>query len=554
MSAMSMRMQNRSHEPDVRPEELAQADVVRFMLDPATLGGEPVRHIITHISHIFLVGPYAWKLKRAVRLPFVDFTSPEVRRAACENEVRLNRRTAPELYLGVVPVTEDVTGRHAIGSPVVGGSDVAVDWLVQMKRFKDGALLSEMADAGTLSGDIIDALGDEIVAFHEACDVAASRGGHAAISDVHDGLTETLAKARIPGIGPGELGAWNARIKGLLVELAPLLDARGRAGRVRHCHGDMHLENIVLLDGRPVPFDAIEFSDRIATTDVLYELAFPVMDLICRDEGEGAGQRDGTGVGKGALANRLMNRYLAATRDYAGLAAWPLFLSIRAAIRAAVIALKGDDRHKPNAQAYFKLAQDVLKPAPARLTAIGGLSGSGKSTLANVAAASRTGAIGGAVVLSSDVTRKRMMGARPEDNLPDSAYHGEVSRRVYGRLLKDAKAALKAGRRVIVDATFLHADERNAIEAVTANLGVPFQGYWMDVPADDLRARVKARPSTGPSDAGLEVLERQLATDPGLIRWRRQSLQWAANDLAFEEGANNSATENDGAFSGKLAG
>jgi uncharacterized protein len=289
-----------------------------------------------------------------------------------------------------------------------------------------------------------------------------------------------------------------------LARLGDLLDRRRAAGKVRRCHGDLHLRNICVLDGKPVLFDCLEFSEVFASIDVLYDLAFLLMDLEHQ--------------GQGASANLVFNRYLDLTGEDDGLAAMPLFLSLRAAIRAHVTALAGATA-ADGARQYLDEACMALLPPPPQLIAIGGLSGTGKSTLA-VGLAPGLGARPGARVLRSDVIRKRLFGLDPEARLPEDAYTPEVSERVYSTLRMQAAAALRAGYCAIVDTVALHAQERQAFAAVAQAAGVPFTGIWLDASPQTMTARVEARRHDA-SDATSAIVERQLEIDPGAMDWHR---------------------------------
>jgi len=286
-----------------------------------------------------------------------------------------------------------------------------------------------------------------------------------------------------------------------------LLDQRRAEGKVRRCHGDLHLRNICLLDGKSTLFDCLEFSDALASIDVLYDLAFLLMDLEHR--------------GLTEFANVVFNRYLDLTNEDDGLPALPLFLSLRAAIRAHVTATAMDRATQVEkkrqmaceACSYLELAARLLRPRPSRLIAIGGLSGSGKSTLA----AALAPAIG-ARVLRSDVIRKRLFGVAPETPLPASAYAPEVSRRGYGALRRKARAALAAGYSVIIDAVSLKPEERRSFAAVAEAASVPFSGLWLAAPELTMAARLRARRHDA-SDASPEVLAQQLQQDAGPIDW-----------------------------------
>jgi hypothetical protein len=273
------------------------------------------------------------------------------------------------------------------------------------------------------------------------------------------------------------------------------------------------LRNIVLIDGEPVPFDAIEFSERIATIDVLYDLAFALMDLCDR--------------GLRPLANRLLNDWLWRTAELPkasheeALALLPHFLSRRAAVRAFVeasgAALAG--KTSADARVYQRLALDFLRPAPPRLLAIGGLSGSGKTTLA-LKMAPEIGRSPGAVVVRSDVERKRQAGFALEERMPAGSYSPQASARVYAAVLARAERILRAGHSVVLDAVFAREDERRSAEALAVQVGVPFEGIWLDVPKEVAQARVASRKADA-SDATPAVVERQFGYDLGRITWRR---------------------------------
>jgi predicted kinase len=304
----------------------------------------------------------------------------------------------------------------------------------------------------------------------------------------------------------------------------PLLEARRRGGKVRYCHGDMHLANICLHEGEPTLFDCIEFDDGIACIDILYDVAFPIMDLVAFDEP--------------ALANQLMNRYLESSGDYSGVALWPLFLSARAAIRAMALGMAADgpksDKAK-RARRYFELSGSFLDVPAARLIAVGGLSGTGKSVLAR-GLAPKIGAPPGAIMLRSDGIRKRLYGKRQEDRLPQEAYRGEVSAKVYQLLRDQAGQCLTQGASVIADATFLREADRATIQAVATESHCPFSGIWLEAGIETLTERVEAR-SADASDATAAVVALQKTENTGTITWQRVRADRAPADVlndAFE--------------------
>ena len=478
-----------------------QSQVVAFLSCPEAFNAGPVTHIETHISHVFLAGTRAYKLKRAIKFSFVDYSTPARRRRMAEREVALNRRTAPELYLGVVPVT-GIDGHLALG-----GRGRPIDWLVVMKRFDQDALLDRLAERDGLTPEAMDVLADRIATFHARARTRRTFGGADAMAETFANAARELERFTGDMFAKPDLSRLTAGVGQAIEHHCRLLDERRAAGFVRQCHGDLHLGNICLLDGRPTPFDAIEFSDAIACVDVLYDLAFLLMDLIAHDAR--------------GLANRVLNRYLEATEDFAGLALLPLFLSCRAAIRAMALALTGDPAKADRAKDYLRHALALLAAPAPRLIAVGGLSGSGKTTLARALALALAPGVG-AVHVRSDVIRKRLFGARPETELPQSAYDPQVSARVFARMHHQARTALTAGQVVILDATHMAAALRRRVEDLAKTQGVPFAGLWLDAPVDALAARATARAGDA-SDADATIVHRQAQSELGRITWTRVS-------------------------------
>jgi len=495
-----------AHRPDGAPSD-PQGDAIAFLGEGRSYGlpDLEVERITTHAALVFLLGERAYKMKRAVRYSFLDFTTLERRLRALEAELELNRRTAPMLYRRLVPVTREADGRLALA-----GDGEAVEWLLEMVRFDQAARLDRLAERGELTAEIVDDLAAEIADFHDRAAPRATHGGYAGMRTVIEGNAEDLATLPDTILPAARSGRLTVRCRKELARRRPLLETRRRSGRVRHCHGDLHLGNIVLLDGRPVLFDCLEFDEALASTDTLYDLAFLLMDLDHQD--------------LGPLAQRLLSGYLEVTWDDAGVALLPLFLACRAAIRAKVLGLgaagesDGADSAIAEAHAYLERALAYLEPPAARLVAIGGLSGTGKTTLARRLAPA-LGPSPGAVILRSDVVRKRLHGVAPEDRLPPEAYRKEASRAVYDALAARAAALVGAGHAAIVDAAFLDPRERVQIEAAAAAAGVPFDGLWLQAPEDVLVGRVAGRRGDA-SDATPEVVRAQLAIDPGPMSWR----------------------------------
>jgi aminoglycoside phosphotransferase family enzyme/predicted kinase len=483
-----------------------QSSVVTFLSSPATHAGAAVERLETHASMLFLAGERAWKLKRAVRYDYLDYSTADRRRAMCEAEVRSSRRTAPGLYRGVTAVT-----RQADGSLTLGGAGTPIDWLVEMARFDQGGLLNRLAEAGVLPLRLMGPLAHTVARFHHTAECRVGQGGWDAMRRVIDGNAAGFAEEAAGILDPGRCARLTDRARLALDRSGVLLDQRRDDGLVRHCHGDLHLRNIVLLDGRPTPFDAIEFNDEIASIDVLYDLAFLLMDLWRLDLPH--------------HANVLWNRYLAETGDLEGLPLMPLFLSCRAAVAAKTTATSAKLQTEPGrrlelqgrANAYLTLAGDLLEPSPPRLIAVGGLSGSGKSTLA-MGIAPSIGTAPGAVVVRSDEIRKHHRGVTPLDRLGPEAYTDEVSQQVYGTLMEHADKVLRGGYAAIADAVFVKLADRDAIEHVARAAGAPFVGLWLEAPERVLVSRVEGR-GCDVSDAGVDVVWRQLAYRLDSLRW-----------------------------------
>lgn len=465
-----------------------------------------------------MIGDRAYKLKRAVRYSFLDFSTLAKRQAALMAEYRLNVRTAPELYRRLVAVTSE--GAHRLA---LDGSGAPVEWLLEMVRFDQEALFDHLAEEGLLDGRLMSSLAAVIAELHRTADVRSS-GGYGAMSAIVDGNARDLAVlAGIIG-DAGGMARLNDMTGAALSRHRDLLERRCQTGFVRHCHGDLHLGNIVLLDDRPVLFDCLEFDENLASIDLLYDLAFLLMDLCHR--------------GFPDLAIGLFNDYLGETWDDRGCALLPLFLAIRATIRAKIegfeieTAASAQDRaeHGVAAEQYLALASDLLAVEPPRLIAIGGFSGSGKSTVAR-GLTTELGMKHWAVLLRSDLIRKRLHGMAPTERLAPDAYRPSDSSRVYQALLARAGDLLAAGRTVIADATFLNPADRNSIETLAKDLAVPFHGLWLDAPSHILARRITARRDDA-SDASVDVLASQLERDIGALTWSMVDATGHANQIA----------------------
>jgi hypothetical protein len=489
-----------------------QRNVVAFLKDPSSYGPgvDRVEVIETHASLVFVAGDRVFKLKRAVAYPYLDFSTADLRRRACEAELVLNRRTAPALYEEVRGLFRGADGDGAVSFAPNGE---ALDWVVVMRRFEQDLLFDALAKTGGLDPHVMDRLADHIAQFHACAEQHFDNGGAAEMAELAKVQYRCLAAPSRAGFSLDRVESIRKNWQERVAVLAELLDRRRAAGKVRHCHGDLHLRNICLLDGEPTLFDCLEFDEALASIDVLYDLAFLLMDLEHR--------------GLGHFANRVFNRYLDRSEEDDGLAAMPLFLSLRAAIRAHVTATALEHAARPvagakmacDARRYLDLAHRFLQPQPRRLVAIGGLSGSGKSTLAE-GLAPELGLRPGARVLRSDVIRKLLLGVDPEERLPATAYTRQTSARVYDTLRRKAAVGLAAGYTLVIDAVALTSEERSSFAELARAAAVPFSGLWLEARPEAMANRIRGRVRDA-SDASPEILAQQLRHDTGKIDWVR---------------------------------
>ena len=488
---------------DATPDDIrTQERVFAFLTDPTT--HPAVHRIDTHAASVFLEGARALKIKRAVCFPFLDYSTLQKRKAACDDEIRINRPFAPQIYHRVVPITQDDDGALHLD-----GSGTPIEYAIEMARFDESQTLDHLAAAGPLDPALVAAMADAIAASH----VAAPRKPAQAWIDGLPALIEgNGAGLRAAGCFPAqEIDELTHRSLALFAGLRHLLERRGAEGFVRRCHGDLHLANLVMIAQKPVLFDAIEFSESIATIDVLYDLAFPLMDLLR--------------YGQTTAANGLLNRYLAITQveNLAALASLPLFQSIRAAVRSHVLRARferaGADRAAvaEAASRYFALARSLIDPPAPMLVAVGGLSGTGKSVQARLIAP-LLAPLPGAVVLRSDVLRKQLFGIAETDRLPAAAYQPEVNHEIYRMIEQRAGEILSQGHSVVVDAVFAREDERAAAEAVARGLNVPFNGLFLTTDLATRKRRIGQRTADA-SDATVTIAESQEGYDVGRLGW-----------------------------------
>jgi uncharacterized protein len=446
--------------------------------------------IETHISWVLLAGDHAYKIKKPVRLPFVDYSTLRARRHFCEEELRLNRRLAPSLYLGLTRIT----GSH--GEPQLEGPGPVLEYAVRMCRFRAGALFSERLEAGMLTADNVDDLAKLLAEFHS---------GSADFNPPDEIATaehrRDAALAALDGTTPPASQAEQAQLRDWLVTgaaaLAPLWTARRNGGHVRECHGDLHLDNVVCLDGQVAAFDCIEFDPALRCIDVIDDAAFTVMDFSAR--------------GRNDFAFRFLDGWLSRTGEHAALPALRFSVVYRALVRAQVASLRGAG-HEAAARRYLENALAWARPAQARLLITHGLPGSGK-TFQSQRLLERERA----VRIRSDVERKRLFGLGILDSSRAAGadiYSKEATTRTYDQMFAAARLALGAGYPVILDAAFLRREERAKARTLADELGVPFTIVNCVAPLSVMRERLLARQGDA-SEADLAVLDRlRAAAEP----------------------------------------
>ena len=484
------------------PTATSQEAVIALLSDPQTHDGYPVQRIDTHAASVFLAGPRALKIKRAVKFPFLDYSTLAKRKSACDQELDINRRFAPQIYRGCVAITKRSDG----GLEIAGRGDV-VEWAIEMARFDENLTLDKFVQTGVIDQKLAEELAEVISSSHQKASVRERSNWVESIPS----LIEANSTAFAGHFDSQRITLLDRKSHEAFQKVRGLLKQREHRGLVRRCHGDLHLANIVLIEGKPTLFDAIEFSDEIATTDILYDLAFVLMDLWH--------------FGQKEAANLVLNRYLraASLADLDGLAALPLFMSMRAAIRANVLLARRDadpaarDEARQSARSYFGLASSLMEQATPVLVAVGGLSGTGKSTLARKLAPF-IGAAPGALVLRSDVLRKQHFGVCPADPLPAEAYQPEVTQQVYYQLIERAERILSEHHCVVIDAVSSQEAERAEIAALARRQNVPFHGLFLTADLQTRMQRVGHRAKEA-SDATVQIVQQQESCELGQLDW-----------------------------------
>jgi aminoglycoside phosphotransferase family enzyme/gluconate kinase len=454
--------------------------------------------IETHISWVLLIGEYAYKVKKAIDLGFLDYLQLASRKHFCEEELRLNRRTAPDLYLEVVAIGGSVE------APVLG-MQPAIEYAVQMRRFGDEALMDVRLALGKVQAEHVDVLAHDVARFHAQADRVDEHVPYGDAQTIRTAamqnfeqmrslLTDAADVQQLDRLEQATQREWEA--------CRELFGQRRAQGFVRECHGDMHLGNIVLLDDVPVPFDGIEFAPSLRWIDVLDEVAFTMMDLLHH--------------GRADLAWRYLNAYLQETGDYTGVGVLRFYLAYRAAVRAKIAAIRVSQSAKPEAlqacRTHLALAQRCLSERQPALVITHGLPGSGKSTFAQYVVEQL-----GAVRIRSDVERKRLFGLSALESSQRSGldiYSAEATALTYDRLQMLAQDALEAGHTVIVDAAFLRRVERVRFARLARSRGLPFVIASLDADVKTLQSRIHARRYDA-SEADVAVLDRlQAAQQP----------------------------------------
>jgi len=466
----------------------------------------------THISWIVLTGPFAYKLKKPVKFDFVDYSTLNRRKSFCEKEIKLNRRYAPEVYLGVVPVFKTEKGIR-VGNehePADGSEDTTIEYAVKMHQFPQGSILANQLQSPNLTCASVERFGKDVGKFHAAIELAPPTLPVAQtkriLKDARDNFTSLAVNLRDDERQSqiDELGKWT---NNQFDYLSDLMLQRLKSGKVRNCHGDLHTKNIIKLDNRLVPFDGIEFNEALQWNDLISEIAFPVVDLIAR--------------GRSDLGWRLLNGWLEFTGDYGGLPLLRFYLVYRAMVRAKVTALNPKNRsvrecdhvtngHKQCAAGawdkYFRAARQIAFATKPFLWITHGVSGSGKTTKANRAIEKL-----GGIRIRSDVERHRLAKSL---NI-SSEYVAPMNERVYLHLKEVARLGIESGIPVVVDATFLQRRRRDDFNHLAQELDVPFGILHCQEPVNELKKRIENRREDA-SDATCRVLEAQLESQEPL--------------------------------------
>jgi len=481
---------------------------------------ESISIIETHISYVLLTGMYAYKLKKPVDLGFVDFTTLEKRKFYCQEEIRLNTRTAPELYLGIISICGSAT------SPILNGTTEPIEFAVKMRQFPQEQQLDKLIDKGILSTEHFEKLAVDIAAFHQMASTASATSGFSEINSIRQRTQQNYQQLEacqdnIPSYIQilDSLKIWTTQS---FVELTPILEKR-KSEKIRECHGDLHLANLALIDNLVVPFDCLEFNPDLRWIDVFSDIAFLTMDLDYHN--------------KNQFSNLFLNRYLQETGDYDGLALITFYKIYRALVRAKVSCIR---LNQPIDQSERKICQESLEkhialahqyirePSRNMIIIMHGLSGSGKSYIARLLAGET-----GAICLRSDLERKRIYQPPQEESSntinTQELYSDTSNKQTYDHLIRTTRKIYSAGYSVIIDAAFLYAWQRELYFDLARELGAPFHILNVHAPKDILEQRINRRKIVGadPSDADRKVLQYQFKNSDTI----RNELQQFVTDI-----------------------
>ena len=483
--------------------EKPSTPLIDALMDPGCYDHavDEIQLIETHISWVVLTGDFVYKIKKPVDFGFLDFSTLEKRHFYCREELRLNKRLAPELYLAVVPICG--TPAH----PELNGEDDAFEYAVKMRQFPPSSQLDHVLERGELQSRQLDAVARLIAGFHQVIDCAGEDSGYGDAAHVYKPVQENFVQIRqnIPDENHleflADIEAWS---EACFTKLKPIFEQRKANGFVRECHGDMHLSNLAWYHQAPLIFDCIEFNPNLYWIDVINEVAFLVMDLQDRQQSQ--------------MATRFLNTYLESTGDYAGVLVLNFYLLYRAMVLAKVNAIRaGQITNSPEQQKqaaesfanYMQLGMDYVRESKPRLIITHGLSGSGKSTVTGQLLESL-----GAIRIRSDVERKRLFGIQPEQGVEvghgEGIYNAEATRRTYDRLAELADIIIDAGYSVIIDAAFLRFDQREPFRKLAAEKKVSYVIVELNTTVDTLRQRIRDR-KDDVSDANLAILEKQIS-------------------------------------------
>jgi uncharacterized protein len=474
-----------------------------------------IRLIETHISWVILTGEFVYKIKKVVNFGFLDFSTLEKRHFYCDEELRLNRRFAPGLYLDVVAV------RGSEEHPSLHGDGCPIEYAVRMRQFSQRALLSDMASRHGVTPDHIDEIARLVASMHARTAVAGAGSQYGLPRDIHHWVMENFVPIRTAPMDSNrreqldQLERWCTRefqIKESVIQ------SRKTDGFIRECHGDLHLGNLAMIDGRITPFDCIEFNPCLRWIDVMSEYAFLMMDLQDRGYPE--------------LAYRFLNTLLQQTGDYAGVRILRYYLVYRALVRAKVAVLRLDQAAKSaepedaawtEYESYVQLATSYAGSVTPALIITHGVSGTGKSWVASRLAVSL-----GAIQVRSDVERKRLFGyqvdAKTGSGVQTGIYTAEAGLQTYARLADLTRCLIEGGFTAIVDAAFLKRNERERFRLLAVELGAPFVLLDFSADEDAIRKRIRVRQASGrdPSEAGIDILEAQFRSQEPLVSDERE--------------------------------